>query len=55
MTFHKPMGEANMYVQFGYGAHKIYNHTQGKVSVSMNADTMNANKQVKNKRRKYEK
>ena len=37
-TFHKPMGEANMYVWFGYVSQKIFNHTWGKVSGSMNDD-----------------
>ena len=40
-TFHKPSGEANLYVWFGYGQMKIWNHTWGQVSVSMNADTIN--------------
>ena len=40
-TFHKPAGEANLYVQFVYVPLKIYNHTPGQVSVSMNADPIN--------------
>ena len=28
-TFHKPVGEANPYVRFGYGQQKIFTHTQG--------------------------
>ena len=35
------MGEANKYVRFGYGPEKKFNHTQGQVSVSMNADIVN--------------
>ena len=41
MTFHNPEGESNMYVRFGYGPLKICNHTQGKVSGSMNAKPIN--------------
>ena len=41
MTLHKPEGEANPHVRFGYGPLKIWNHTQGQVSGSMNADPMN--------------
>ena len=40
-TFHKPAGEANMYVRFGYSPLKIFNHTWGQVSGIMNADTVN--------------
>ena len=52
MTFQKPAGEANPYVWFGYGSHKIYNHNRVKVSVSMNSDLINANKKVNNERHK---
>ena len=38
MNFHKPAGEANTYVQFGYSPLKIFNHTWGQVSESINAD-----------------
>ena len=41
MTFHKPAGEENPYVRFGYGPLTICNHTQGQVSVSMHADPIN--------------
>ena len=41
MTFYKPEGEANMYVRFGYVPLAIFNNTQGEVSRSMNADTIN--------------
>ena len=40
-AIHKPVGEKNTYVQFGYGPLKKNNHTQGQVSGSMNADQMN--------------
>ena len=53
-TFHKPEGGANMYVRFVYVPQKSFIHTQGKVSVSMNADPINANKQVNNQWRKYD-
>ena len=53
-TFHKSAGEANPYVWFEYGPHKICNHTWGKVSGSMDADLINVNKQVNNKRCKYD-
>ena len=52
MTFQKPAGEANLYVQFLYGPQTIFNHTLGKVSVSIKVDSINANKQVKNQRHK---
>ena len=39
--FHKPEGEANMYIQFGYGPMMIFNHTWGQVSGSINADPIN--------------
>ena len=50
LTFHKPVGEENPYIRFGYGPHKNFNHTRGQVSGSMNSDLINANKQVKNQR-----
>ena len=53
-NFQKPEGGANMYVWFGYVPQKICNHTLGQVWVSINADPINANKQVKNQRRKYD-
>ena len=40
-TFHKPVGGANMYVQFGYVPLKIWNYTQGQVSGSMNTNPIN--------------
>ena len=40
-NFHKPVGEENLYVQFGYDTLKIYNHTRGQVSGSMNDDPIN--------------
>ena len=40
-TFHKPSGEANLYVHFGYVALKIYNHTPVQVSGSINTDPIN--------------
>ena len=40
-TFHKPEGESNMYVWFGYISMTICNHTQGKYSGSMNAIGIN--------------
>ena len=49
-TFHKPSWEVNMYVQFGYGPQKLFWHTWGQVSESMNSDTISANKQVNKKR-----
>ena len=45
-TFNKPAVKANPYVQFWYGLHKRCDHTWRKFSVSMNADTINMNKQV---------
>ena len=53
-TFHKNLGGANPYVHFGCVPQTIFNITQGKISVSMNADPINANKQVNNKRHKYD-
>ena len=44
-TFHKAVGESNPYVWFGYGPYTIFNHKQGQVSGSMNADTINENLQ----------
>ena len=38
---HKPVGEANKYVRFGYGLLKNCNNTQWQVSGSMNADPIN--------------
>ena len=38
MTFHKPEGEANTYVRFGYIPLTICNHTRGQISGSINAD-----------------
>ena len=49
MTFLNPVGEANPCVWFVYSPKKICNHTRRKVSVSMNADQVNSNKQVNNK------
>ena len=40
-TLHKPARGANPYVRFGYAPLIIWNHTQGQVSVSMNADLIN--------------
>ena len=40
-TLHKPAGEENPYVRFGYGALTICNYTRGQVSVSMNNDPIN--------------
>ena len=39
--FHKPVGEANMCVRFGYGPLTIFNPTEGQVSGSLNADPIN--------------
>ena len=39
-TFHKTSGGENTYVRFGYGPLKIYNHTQGQFSGSMNIYTI---------------
>ena len=41
MTFHKPVGEANMYLRFVHIPQKNCNHTRGQGSGSMNADTVN--------------
>ena len=48
-TFLEPAGETNLYVQFVYVPQTIFNHTRGQVIGSMNADLINANKQVNNK------
>ena len=50
-TFHKTSREENMSIQFGYVPQKIFNHTRGQVTGSMNAGTINLNKEVNNKRR----
>ena len=34
MNFHKPTQEANLYVQFVYGPHNIFEHIWVQVSVS---------------------
>ena len=46
MNLNKPAGEANMYVQFRYVPRAIWNHTQGKISELLNADTINTKKNV---------
>ena len=43
-TFHKPVGEENTYVCFGYVPQTIFLHTWVQVPGSMNADPINANK-----------
>ena len=40
-TTHKPAGEANPYVRFGYFPLPIINHTQGQVLGSMKDDPIN--------------
>ena len=40
-NFHNTVGEANLYVRFGYSPLEIWNHNQGNVSGSMNADPIN--------------
>ena len=40
--------EKNVYARFGYGPHEILYHTQGQVSVPMNDNPTNVNKQVNN-------
>ena len=40
-TFHKPTGEANPYVRFGYVPMKIFQYTLGQVSGSMNSYPIN--------------
>ena len=42
----------NPYVRFGYSPQKIFNHTLGQVSGSMNSDPINVNKHVNNQLRK---
>ena len=54
MTFQKPTGEENLHVQFGCDRHKIFNHIWVQLSVSINTDSINANKQVNNQRQKYD-
>ena len=51
-TFHKPVGGENLYVRIGYLPLKFFNHTRGKVSGSMNAEPINAKKQVNNQQQK---
>ena len=52
-TLHKPAGEANPYVRFGYVLLEIFWHTQGQVSVPMNSDPINmTHTQVKNQKNK---
>ena len=41
MTFHKPVGEENTYVRFGYFPQTVWNHTQGQFSGSMHYDPVN--------------
>ena len=41
MTFHKPPGEANLCVRFGYVPLKQLHHALGQVSGLVNADPMN--------------
>ena len=48
MTFLKPEGEENTYVQFLYAQQKSLNHTQGQVPGLMKTDTINTNNQVNN-------
>ena len=40
-TFHKPVGEENPQVWFGYGPLTIFQQTRGQVLGSMNADPIN--------------
>ena len=40
-TLLKPVGQANPYVRFGYGPQKMFYNTQGQLSGSINADTIN--------------
>ena len=54
ITYHTPKEETSPYVQFEYTPQTICELTQGKVSVSMNTDLVNANKQVKDQRNKDE-
>ena len=46
--------EENMYVRFEYVPQTIFNHTRVQVSISMNTDSIQANKQVNNQRLKYD-
>ena len=46
----KPVREENIYFWSGCVLQKVFNHTQIKVSGSMNTDRNNANKQVNNQR-----
>ena len=48
-TFYKPAGGANIYFRFGYVPQTNFNNTQEQVSVSINADLINANKMFNNK------
>ena len=48
-NFINPVGEANLYVRFGYVPHTVFYHTQGQVSVSMKYYTISTNNQVINK------
>ena len=41
ITFHKPVGEENPFVQFRYIPMKICNHTQGQLSGSIEAYPIN--------------
>ena len=45
-NLHKPTGEENLYVRFGYIPQTIFNHTPGQVSLIINDDSINSNKQV---------
>ena len=46
--FHKPAGEANLYIQFGYVLQTVFNITMGKLLGPMNSDMININTQVHN-------
>ena len=48
-TFLKSAGEANPYVNFGYGPHNIFYHTWVQASGSITADPINMNKTFNNK------
>ena len=52
IKFHKPAGEENPYVRFGYVPQKISNHTRGQLSVSMNSDVIDSKIQAKNQQLK---
>ena len=54
ITFHKPTGEANLYIWFRYGPQIIFNHTRRQVSGSINTDLIITNKQVNNQQCKYD-